>query len=229
MDEGVTSQGVAKRLRVVSVTLAVVLLASAVILTGVYARSVPRGVDVDLIATSKQLTPAQAELETVLAASYHEYRNNASWWSFAYYGCLFGSAFLSAMAALILKWGGSPDRTEMKKDVAALCATTAALLITVSTVGNFQQKWQANRLAATAVQNLVYEVWKTDAADNKANVSSRMEQINLLRNQEIVGGAAGQGKPSLPGGQASPSGENPAKGAAADDPSNPALQKTTPR
>jgi hypothetical protein len=107
MDQPVTSQIDAKRLNTVFVSLAGVLLIVAAIAIGVYARSVPRGVDVDLIATSKQLTPAQSELETVLAASYHEYRNNSSWWSLAYYGCLFASAFLSAMAALILKleWG----------------------------------------------------------------------------------------------------------------------------
>ena len=83
--------------------------------------------------------------------------------------------------------------------------TTAALLITLSTVGNFQQKWQSNRLAATAVQNLVYEVWKEDAKDNKASVSSKMEQINLLRNQEIVGGITpAQGKPAPSDSQSKP-------------------------
>ena len=221
MDEGVTPQGVANRQKVVFVTLAVIMLVAAAIAIGAYARSVPRGVDIDLIVTSKQLTPAQAELETVLAASYREYRNNSSWWSLAYYGCLFVSAFLSAMAALILKWEGFPSRADMKKDVAALCATTAALLITLSTVGNFQQKWQANRLAATAVQNLVYEVWKADAPDNEANVSLKMEQINLLRNQEIVGGTAAQGKPWPPAVQPKPPGEHTEKGTATDAPSQP--------
>ncbi len=196
MDESVMSQGASKRQNIVFITLAVILLVAAAIAIGVYARSVPRGVDVDLIASSNQLTPVQKELETVLAANYHEYRNNSSWWSLAYFGCLFLSAFLSAMAALILKLECLPNRPGMKKDLAALCATTAALLITLSTVGNFQQKWQSNRLAATAVQNLVYEVWKEDAKDNKASVSSKMEQINLLRNQEIVGGITpAQGKP----------------------------------
>ena len=34
----------------------------------------------------------------------------------------------------------------------------AALLITLSTTGDFQRKWQANRLAAAAMENVAYEL-----------------------------------------------------------------------
>ncbi len=171
---------------------AVIVVLGAIIGVGVYARHVPRGQDVDRITGFNQpsglLPPGQKDLGIVLAVSYHEYRSNSSWWSLAYYGCLFFSAFLSAMAAFVLKVECFPTKPDVKKDVAALCSTIAAVLITLSTVGNFQQKWQANRLAATAMQNLVYEVWKTDAPPTRAAIYSKIEQINLLRNQEIVGG-----------------------------------------
>jgi hypothetical protein len=36
----------------------------------------------------------------------------------------------------------------LKKDCAALLSVAAALLVTLSTSGDFQRKWQANRIAA---------------------------------------------------------------------------------
>lgn len=99
------------------------------------------------------------------------------------------------MAAFVLKIECFPKRPDVKKDLAALFSTIAAVLITLSTVGNFQQEWQANRLAATAMQNLVYEVWRANAPENRAEIYTKIEQINMLRNQEIVGGdSASQGK-----------------------------------
>jgi hypothetical protein len=209
MNEPAVLPSDSKQGRVVFI-MAVILLIAAALVIGYIAFQKPRGVDVDLIVKSDRLTPAQRDLETVLVATYREYRTNSSWWSLAYYGCVFVSAFLSAMSALILKLTSFPSREDLKKDVAALFATVAALLITLSTVGSFQQKWEANRLAATAVQNLVYEVWKSDSPD-KSDISSKMEHINLLRNQEIVGGtqekptgSEKQPPPNSPGGTNTP-------------------------
>jgi hypothetical protein len=192
-------------------TAVAILLVGAVIGIAKNALDVPRGQDVDLITgfdqKSRLLPPSQYDLAIVLATNYHEYRKNSSWWSLAYYGCLFMSAFLSAMAAFVLKLECFPNRPERKKDLAAFCATIAAVLITLSTVGNFQQKWQANRLAATAMQNLVYEVWaKAAGCESKTDIYARIEEINLLRNQEIVGGnkPEQQKKETQPAGGATP-------------------------
>lgn len=174
------------------VTIVAIVLAGAAIAITTVAIKTPRGVDVNQITgydmQSGLLPPAQHDLGIVLAVNYHEYRSNSTWWSFAYYGCVFLSAFLSASAAFVLKLESFPDKPALKKDLAALFSTLAAVLITLTTVGNFQQKWQANRLAATAMQNLIYEVWKGDAPESAADIYSRIEQVNLLRNQEIVGG-----------------------------------------
>jgi hypothetical protein len=174
-------------------TVVAILVLAVVASISWYSVKAPRGQDVDTITGFTQapgLLPAnQHDMGIVLATNYHEFRTNSMWWSFAYYGCLFFSAFLSAMAAFILKMECFPSRPERKRDLAALCATIAAVLITLSTVGNFQQKWQANRLAATAMQNLVYDVWgKAAGCESKADIYTRIEEINLLRNQEIVGG-----------------------------------------
>jgi hypothetical protein len=64
----------------------------------------------------------------------------------------------------------------------------AALLITLVTVGDFQKKWRANRLAATQMENLAYEFITADRKNTIAEFSLKIQQINMLRNQEIVGG-----------------------------------------
>ncbi|HEY5177121.1 MAG TPA: SLATT domain-containing protein [Terriglobales bacterium] len=184
-------------------TVAAILVVGAVIGLTVWVIHVPRGRDVDRITGYNQqsglLPPSQRDLGIVLAENYHEYRTNSAWWSLAYYGCLFLSAFLSAMAAFVLKVECFPNKPEVKKDLAALFSTIAAVLITLSTVGNFQQKWQANRLAATAMQNLVYDVWAKGAeCGNKADICSRIEEVNQLRNQEIVGGGKDNKPPAEP-------------------------------
>jgi hypothetical protein len=43
----------------------------------------------------------------------------------------------------------------IKKDVAA--AVAAAILITISTSGDFQRKWQANRTAAAELERIGYD------------------------------------------------------------------------
>jgi hypothetical protein len=164
MDVQAAAPQTRKWLKPVLITLLIVIVVGPI---GYYAFRAPRGQDVDTITGFDQksglLPPIQHDIGIVLATNYHEYRTNSMWWSLAYYGCLFLSAFLSAMAAFVLKLECFPKRPDVKKDLAALCATVAAVLITLSTVGNFQKKWEANRLAATSMQNLVYDVWKSDA------------------------------------------------------------------
>ncbi len=206
MEGQVSTQETRRWLKVVLITLLVVVVVGAVIVLLVWALHVPRGQDVDRITGFNQqsglLSRSQKDIGIVLAVNYHEYRGNSSWWSLAYYGCLFLSALLSATAAFVLKLECFPKRPEVKKDLSALFSTLAAVLITLSTVGNFQRKWEANRLAATAMQNLIYEVWQRgDDSESKADIYSRIEQINLLRNREILGGSdpssQGQGKQTL--------------------------------
>ncbi|NTU58662.1 MAG: hypothetical protein HGB00_07055 [Chlorobiaceae bacterium] len=60
------------------------------------------------------------------------------------------------MAALILKLEVLDDRPKLKNDLAAASATLAVILVTLSTMGDFQSKWQANRLAASSMENLVF-------------------------------------------------------------------------
>jgi hypothetical protein len=46
-----------------------------------------------------------SDLGELVVTNYSEYRANAVRWSAAYFGCLFGAAFLSACAGVLIKAG----------------------------------------------------------------------------------------------------------------------------
>jgi hypothetical protein len=63
----------------------------------------------------------------------------------------------------------------------------AALLITLSTTGDFQRKWQANRMAAAAMENLAYDLVTLKPAADLTAVIGEIQAINDARNKGIVG------------------------------------------
>jgi hypothetical protein len=123
----------------------------------------------------------------IVVKTYREYRGNTIKWSAAYFGCLFGSAFLSAMAGLLLKLELLGSYPKARNDLAAAMATVAALLVTLSTTGDFQRKWQANRAAAAAMENLAYELVRPAAATSLDAILTRIQIINDARNRGIIG------------------------------------------
>jgi hypothetical protein len=135
-----------------------------------------------------QLYPAGSKvIGQVVIETYEEYRANAARWSGVYFLCLFGSAFLSAFAALVLKLELLQAWPRLRSDLAATAATLAALLITLSTVGDFQRKWQANRLAAAAMENLAYEIVTLKTPADLEAVVEEIQAVNAARNKGIVG------------------------------------------
>lgn len=123
-------------------------------------------------------------LYRVAVLNYDEYRSNSSRWSFAYFGCVFGAAILSAMAGVILKLDTLAQHDALRKDVAALSAALAALLITLSTMGRFEEKWRANRLAASAMENTAYDLAQPDA--DVTAIIKQMQEINRIRDEAVV-------------------------------------------
>lgn len=138
---------------------------------------------------SKLLAPGVKDLGALVLANYREYRANAVRWSFAYFGCLFGSALASASAGVVLKLEALKSRPSLKNDSAAALAALAALLITLSTSGDFQRKWQANRTAADAMENLSYDLMKTGTALDRDSILDRIQAINDARSEGVVGKA----------------------------------------
>lgn len=125
------------------------------------------------------------ELGQVVIKTYHEYRGNAVRWSAAYFGCVFGSALFSALAGLLLKLEVLGSWPRLRNDLAASLAVLAALLVTLSTTGDFQRKWQANRIAAASMENLAYELLRPSA--DRDGVVGKIQMINEARNKGIVG------------------------------------------
>jgi len=156
------------------------------------ANETPRGAAVEEI-TKGILEDNQKDIAKLISINYEEYRDNTKRWSLAYYSCVFLAAIFSALAGVILKLEYFAKNDGLKKDVAALLAVTAALLVAISTNGDFQRKWQANRVAASGMENLAYDLLKKPFTDdNRTKIVSEVQEINLKRNQEIVG----EGKPT---------------------------------
>ena len=135
-----------------------------------------------------QLYPPEGkDLGKVVIETYREYRADAARWSGVYFTSIFGSAFLSAAAGLVLKLELLQTWPRFRNDLAATAAMLAALLITLSTTGDFQRKWQANRMAAAAMENLAYDLVTLKTADDLAAVIVEIQAINDARNKGIVG------------------------------------------
>ena len=135
----------------------------------------------------------------IVIATYKEYRANAARWSGVYFGCLFGAAFLSALASLIIKLELLQAWPGLRNDLAATFAMLAALLITLSTTGDFQRKWHANRTAAAAMENLAYRIVIVKGGADLDAVIAEIQAINEVRNSGIVGEQVpGRAKEILP-------------------------------
>jgi len=132
---------------------------------------------------SKLIPDESKGLDEIVLAAYREHRGNTIRWSAAYFGCTFGSALLSATSAVVLKIE-SFGNVGVKKDFAAVLAATAALLVTLSTAGDFHRKWLANRAAATAMENLAYDLLRSGL--DRAAVIEKLKDINTRRNDEIA-------------------------------------------
>ncbi len=170
---------------IVPAAVALAILAALVVLLPRMISPESRGVALNDLP---QLYPPETRaLGQVVLETYREYRANAARWSGVYFTCIFGSAFLSALAGLVLKLELLQAWPRFRNDLAATAAMLAALLITLSTAGDFQRKWQANRMAAAAMENLAYELVTLKTAADLAAVVVEIQAINDARNKGIVG------------------------------------------
>jgi hypothetical protein len=133
-----------------------------------------------------ELPKDEQRLGQVILENYKEYRANARNWSVVYFGCLFFSAVCAALAGVVIKLEFVLTNEGLKKDLAKVLAMVAALLITLSTVGGFHQRWWANRLAAAKIEKLAYAFLAPDRSGNLEAFSSQVQTISYERNAEIV-------------------------------------------
>ena len=135
----------------------------------------------------EQSDSGQVSVARALSDNYKSTRSNAQKWSGIYWGFTFAAALLSALAALILKFESVFSNNDgLKKDLAATFSVCAALLITISTSGDFQRKWQANRIAASELERLGYEFLNDSNRDSDSYFSA-IGDILHRKNLAIVG------------------------------------------
>jgi Protein of unknown function (DUF4231) len=132
----------------------------------------------------------------IILKSYDETRSNAARWSGIYWGFTFFAAIFSALAALVLKVETLLRNEGAKKDIAALLSVAAALFVTVSTSGDFQRKWQANRVAAAELERTGYSFLENNGAEPRTYLAS-VGDI-LLRRQLAIAGSAEKAGPKRP-------------------------------
>jgi hypothetical protein len=171
------------------ITIALLLAAAVTaILFGLReSQSLPRGATVGKIA-AMQSGVEQKQIAEVILTNYEEYRGNTVRWSAIYFTCLFLSAAFSAFAGFVLKVKIFAKLGVAKEDLAALLAMLAALLVTLSTAGDFQRKWQSNRIAAAETEALAYDLLKAPLSDvDREAMIASLKEISLNRNHGIVG------------------------------------------
>jgi hypothetical protein len=138
-----------------------------------------------------------ANLGNLIAKNFEEYRANTVRWSAAYFGCLFGAALLSACSGVLLKLESFKQHPLLKSDLPAIMSALAALLITLLSIGSFEEKWRSNRIAASRMENLAYDLLKSDASKEKDKILSKIQAINEAHTSGIVGkDFSGERKPN---------------------------------
>jgi hypothetical protein len=148
----------------------------------------------------------QTLVANIILSNYFETRFNAALWSGVYWGSTFAAALFSALAALVLKVETLIRNEAAKKDLAAGFAVLAALLVTVSTSGDFQRKWQANRVAAAELENTGYRFLENNGLAPRTYLAA-VGDILLRRQLAIAGGS--QKPPAKREGDAKPEGVAP--------------------
>ena len=105
--------------------------------------------------------PRLAPFSKLFWRNQRELRRHSIAWSFTYFGAVVLSALASASAALVLKL--ECLKATNRSDIAVILATLATVLVTISTTGDFRNKWQANRCGAAELEGLCFDVVASNA------------------------------------------------------------------
>jgi hypothetical protein len=105
----------------------------------------------------------RTELINLVAEQERRFRDGKGRWNFWYYSGMYGAVMFSAASALVLKLDMERLKGDWQTDAAALLATLAAILGTVSSTGNFERRWRTSRLARASMQKLQVDLQRPDA------------------------------------------------------------------
>lgn len=135
---------------------------------------------------AKGQEPDKASVAKAILGNYTETRQIAALWSGLYWGFTWAAAVFGALSGLILKLESYIRDEKVKKDIAAVLTVSAAVMITVSTGGEFQRKWQANRLAAATIEEIGYD-YLAAKGENSLTLVPRIRDALKRRHMAILG------------------------------------------
>lgn len=138
--------------------------------------------------------PDTASVAKAIQRNHRETRQIAALWSTLYWGFAWTAAVFSALAGLILKLESIMPDEKRKKDIAAALTACAALLVTISTSGDFQRKWQANRSASAEIESTGYRFLEHNGADPRSYLPDLSKSLER-RHFAILGSGDPPGKP----------------------------------
>ena len=116
----------------------------------------------------------RGELMSLVSGQEARFRDGKNRWNFWYYSSMYGAVLFAALSALILKIETSSLKGDWQTDAAALLATLAAILGTVSSTGNFEGRWRTSRKARAAMLKLQADLKNPDA--NLEDVASKYKE-----------------------------------------------------
>ncbi|MDN3546687.1 hypothetical protein QWZ02_19735 [Kinneretia asaccharophila] len=105
----------------------------------------------------------RTQLVRLITEQETRFRVGKSRWNFWYYGSMYGAVLFSATSALVLKLEMERLKGDWQTDAAALLATLAAILGTVSSTGNFERRWRTSRQAQATMQKLQVDLQSPNA------------------------------------------------------------------
>lgn len=168
-----------------SLVLAVVLVIGYFVLTDVELRGAALESTLQPIAHGKD--PDASVVAKAILGNHRETRQIAALWSGLYWGFSWLAAILSVLAGVVLKLESvDAKHDKIKKDIAAILSVSAALLVTISTGGDFQRKWHANRTAAAEIERIGYELVQHKGA-NARNYLADVRDSLQRRHAAILG------------------------------------------
>ncbi|GAB2862052.1 hypothetical protein GCM10027277_33270 [Pseudoduganella ginsengisoli] len=139
-----------------------------------------------LLPYTKSSDTEKKMVALALIGNYNETRQIAALWSSLYWGFTWAAAVLGALSGLILKLESFLSDDKIRKDIAALFTVTAAIMITVSTGGDFQRKWRTNRAAAAQIEQLGYD-FASKNGDQAGTYLTKLSSILMQRHLSIIG------------------------------------------
>lgn len=118
----------------------------------------------DALTTSEDARRAKwrGDLVALVTQQESRFRTGKDRWNIWYYSSMYGAVLFSAASALVLKLDMERLKGDWQTDVAALLATLAAILGTVSSTGDFERRWRTARQARASMQKLQADLQNPD-------------------------------------------------------------------